>query len=417
MGENTFAAHITELQQRLAGIERGGERVQLEILVQDLGTAVEELRVADEEVRAQQEEVARLLESEQLLRWRHDRMLSALPVPVLTTDDKGQLRSVNPAGAAFIGIPVPHLLHKPFFALVEESDRPALRTVLTEAVRRGVTSTGRVRLKLRGRTIDATVSVSPTSQVPGEVTWMLLGQTLAAGSDAAIEAGPPVAEALVDLFALAGRWSDPRDVLQQSAYVVSEALGDCAVVSVVLGPPSAPTAVASSSAEAQALDAGQLAADDGPTRAAYESGQTVATVDVHSDPRWTSSAGPSDESPTVSVVALPLGHGDEVDGVLVVYLSNELEATPELVERAEILAAAVSSVLRELGLRSDLEALGDDMRSALASRSLIEQAKGIVMAAKHCTADEAFQHLVGLSNTSHLKLREIAGEVVRAAGG
>jgi AmiR/NasT family two-component response regulator len=56
------------------------------------------------------------------------------------------------------------------------------------------------------------------------------------------------------------------------------------------------------------------------------------------------------------------------------------------------------------------------MRAVLASRAEIEQAKGIVMAARHCTADEAFQHLVVLSNNSHRKLREVAGDVVRQAG-
>jgi PAS domain S-box-containing protein len=415
MGESAFAAEIAELQQRLAELQHGGERVELEILVQDLGTAVEELRVADEEVRAQQEEVARLLETEQLLRWRHDRMLSTLPVPVLTTNNTGQLRSVNPAAAALIGIPVSHLLRKPLFTLVEEGDRPALRTLLMEAVRRGVTRTGRVRMSLRGRTVDTSVSISPMSQMPDEVTWLLLGRPVSTGSGHPIDAGgAPVADALAGLFGLTGEWSDQQAVLQQAVYIVAESLGGRAPVSLVLGPPSAPTAVASSSTEAQALDASQLATDGGPTRAAFESGQTVVTADVHRDPRW--SAGDHDSS-AASVVAVPLGHGDGVGGVLTTYLADELEATPELVERVEILSAGVSSVLRELGLRSDLEALGDDMRAALRSRSLIEQAKGIVMATKHCTADEAFQHLVRLSNTNHLKLRDVAGQIVGAAGG
>lgn len=414
MGESAFAAEIAELQHRLAELQQGGERLELEILVQDLRTAVEELRVADEEVRAQQEEVARLLETEQLLRWRLDRMLSTLPVPVLTTNNAGQLRSVNPAGAALIGIPVSHLLRKPLFTLVEESDRPALRTDLMEAVRRGVTRTGRVRMSLRGRTVHTTVSISSMSQMPDEVTWLLLGRPVSTGSGHTIDTGAPVADALAGLFGLAGEWSDQRAVLQQAVYIVAESLGGRAPVSLVLGPPSAPTAVASSSAEAQALDASQLATDGGPTRAAFESGQTVVTADMHRDPRW--SAGDHDSS-ALSVVAVPLGHGDGMGGVLTAYLAHELEATPELVERVEVLAAGVSSVLRELGLRSDLEALGDDMRAALGSRSLIDQAKGIVMATKHCTADEAFQHLVRLSNTNHLKLRDVAGQIVGAAGG
>ncbi|HEY3529716.1 MAG TPA: ANTAR domain-containing protein [Nocardioides sp.] len=416
MGESVFSAEIAELQQRLTNIQQSGKGVQLEILLQDLGTAVEELRVADEEVRSQQEEVARLLESEQLLRWRHERMLSALPVPVLTTDNSGQLRSINPAGAALVGVPIAHLLRKPLFALVDESDRAGLRTVLNDAVRRGVTSTRRVRLRLRGHTVDVTASVSPTSQVPGEVTWLLLGQSLPNNPET-IESHAPLADALVKLFTLSATWSDPRDVLQHTAYVVSEALGGNVSVSVVLGPPSAPTGVASSSSEAQDLDGWQLASGTGPVHAAYDAGRTIVSADVHRDPRWKPPPVPAFAAGLVSAAALPLGHGDEVEGVLAVYLPNVLEATPELVERAEILAASVSSVLQEMGLRNHLEALGDDMHSALASRSMIEQAKGIVMAAKHCTADEAFQHLVRLSNTSHLKLRDVASQVVQGAGG
>jgi len=407
MGESAFAAEIAELQQRLAELQHGGERVELEILVQDLGTAVEELRVADEEVRAQQEEVARLLESEQLLRWRHDRMLSTLPVPVLTTNDTGQLRSVNPAGAALIGIPGPHLLRKPLFTLVEESDRPALRTLLIEAVRRGVTRTGRVRMCLRGRTVDIAVSISPMAQMPDEVTWLLVGQQTSSGHT--VDTGAPVADALAGLFRLASEWSGQREVLQQAAYIVSESLGDDASVSLVLGAPSAPTAVASSSAEAQALDAWQLAAEGGPTLAAFESGQTVVTADLHRDPRWP--AGDHDSS-AMSVVAPPLRPGDGVGGVLTAYLPHELEATPGLVERVEILAAGVSSVLRELGLRSDLEALGDDMRAALTSRSLIEQAKGIVMAQRRCAAEEAFAFLTKVSQDNNRKLRDVAAALV-----
>jgi AmiR/NasT family two-component response regulator len=58
-----------------------------------------------------------------------------------------------------------------------------------------------------------------------------------------------------------------------------------------------------------------------------------------------------------------------------------------------------------------------DKQTALESRAVIDQAKGIVMAHKHCTADEAFQHLVSLSNTSRVKLREVAARLVEQSGG
>jgi AmiR/NasT family two-component response regulator len=58
------------------------------------------------------------------------------------------------------------------------------------------------------------------------------------------------------------------------------------------------------------------------------------------------------------------------------------------------------------------------MRQALSTRAVIDQAKGIIMADKRCTADEAFQHLVDLSSRSHMKLREVATNlVVRTSSG
>jgi AmiR/NasT family two-component response regulator len=51
------------------------------------------------------------------------------------------------------------------------------------------------------------------------------------------------------------------------------------------------------------------------------------------------------------------------------------------------------------------------------SRAVIEQAKGILMAARRLTADEAFQVLVQLSQTRNVKLREIAARVVSQASG
>ena len=48
----------------------------------------------------------------------------------------------------------------------------------------------------------------------------------------------------------------------------------------------------------------------------------------------------------------------------------------------------------------------------MASRATIEQAKGIIMAHKHCSPDEAFQVLVRASQRENRKLREIAELIV-----
>jgi len=183
----------------------------------------------------------------------------------------------------------------------------------------------------------------------------------------------------------------------------------------VLGSPLDPREIVSTALDAQVLDRWQLESSNGPTVVCFEGGANVVTSNLRGDPRWGRMG--AQPSPLTSAVVVPLAHADGVHGVLAVYLHPERPLSSRLIETVEILAAAITSVLQELGLRSHIDLLGEDMRSALASRSVIEQAKGIVMGAKHCTADEAFQHLVTLSNTGHLKLREVARQIVDGASG
>jgi hypothetical protein len=68
----------------------------------------------------------------------------------------------------------------------------------------------------------------------------------------------------------------------------------------------------------------------------------------------------------------------------------------------------------------DLEAMAeeiDQLREALASRAVIDQAKGILMARYSVDADAAFRRLVKMSNDSNVRVVEVAGALVYAAGG
>jgi AmiR/NasT family two-component response regulator len=54
----------------------------------------------------------------------------------------------------------------------------------------------------------------------------------------------------------------------------------------------------------------------------------------------------------------------------------------------------------------------------MANRAVIEQAKGIIMAQRRCTADEAFTILAKVSQDSNRKVRDVAAALVeRAARG
>lgn len=66
------------------------------------------------------------------------------------------------------------------------------------------------------------------------------------------------------------------------------------------------------------------------------------------------------------------------------------------------------------GTLEEARALSGDLRHALPNRFIIERAKGVVMGATGCDADEAFETLRRESQRANRPLREIAAEVAAA---
>lgn len=402
------------MRERLDSMAAADTSTDVGLLLADLETAYEELRVADEEVRAQQDHIAQLTERENLVRWQQERMLAVLPVPVLTTDRVGVVRSVNAAAAGLLERRVSRLVGKPLLTLVATDDRPDLRRFLGsvheegESLRRVVTLLHR---DAPAESVELQATVLPGAV---EISWLVLS-----GHDPVRpqHAAHRLAPALVELIRLPARGGTTADVLRESARICSDALGAGASVSVTIGNPLAPDALATSDELAQACDGAQAAAGEGPCVAAYETGETVVCADVHADDRrddrWSRFVVRAPDQ-LRAVVAAPTDLGNQRLGALNVYLA-EPAPSPTLVEGVELMAAAIGSATYEIGLRDEIAGLSGDMERALASRATIDQAKGIVMAARRCTPDEAFAHLADLASTRHVKLRELAAQIVAGA--
>ena len=56
----------------------------------------------------------------------------------------------------------------------------------------------------------------------------------------------------------------------------------------------------------------------------------------------------------------------------------------------------------------------EDLRAALETRPVIDQAKGILIGQQHCTPEEAFAMLTEASQRSNRKLRDVAQAIVQA---
>ena len=75
---------------------------------------------------------------------------------------------------------------------------------------------------------------------------------------------------------------------------------------------------------------------------------------------------------------------------------------------ATLVTVAITATLRNYG---DIT-VTDQLQQALASRSVIDQAIGILMGTQHCTATEAFAILRSASQTRNVRLHQIAQDLV-----
>ena len=138
--------------------------------------------------------------------------------------------------------------------------------------------------------------------------------------------------------------------------------------------------------------------------------QRVAVAEVRE--RWPAFAVAADGPGVAGYLSAPLVLDDGYHGSLNLYSERthgfrELDAA--LLELCTTAAEAGPRNARRY-VRARRQA--DQLRSALTSRAVIDQAKGIVMAVHQVDAEEAFNLLVDRSQRENLKLRDLAERFV-----
>jgi GAF domain-containing protein len=118
-----------------------------------------------------------------------------------------------------------------------------------------------------------------------------------------------------------------------------------------------------------------------------------------------------------SCLALPLTADGKPVGALNLYARAADAFGAAETRRAERLAENASGALA-LALRlASYASLTDQLRSSLASRTVIDQALGVIMAQQRCTQAEAFALLRRASQSGNVKLRDIAAAIVTRVSG
>lgn len=153
------------------------------------------------------------------------------------------------------------------------------------------------------------------------------------------------------------------------------------------------------------VDAIQYEVDDGPCLDAIRHHQVFLVDQLSTDKRWPRfSRRAAEETGVESMLALRLFVEEDTMGALNLYSRTPSSFGPEAQAMATVLAAhaavALSAARRE-----------EQFHEALASRDVIGQAKGLLMAREGMTADEAFETLRKGSQRLNIKLREVAERV------
>jgi GAF domain-containing protein len=182
-------------------------------------------------------------------------------------------------------------------------------------------------------------------------------------------------------------------------------------------PDGRPVTVACSDPVAARVDEVQYELDDGPCLHAMRDGHMVRIEDTAEKARWPEFEARAASHGIRSCLALPLSPDGKPVGALNLYARDASAFGPSEARLAENFASDVSGVLSlALRLASHAELI-EQLRSSLASRGVIDQALGIIMAREHCTQERAFTILRSASQNSNVKLRDIASTVVTSVTG
>jgi GAF domain-containing protein len=159
------------------------------------------------------------------------------------------------------------------------------------------------------------------------------------------------------------------------------------------------------------IDSAQYETGIGPCMDAFRHKQVCRIDDVDADHQWVAFSETAASYGVRSVMSLPLIARHEGLGALNFY-SRTNAFSDEDVEVGIAFATQAAILLANSQAYWDAQQLSENMGGAMQSRAIIEQAKGILMGAQGCSADEAFQILVRTSQRENRKLREIAEELV-----
>ncbi|HLL65118.1 MAG TPA: GAF and ANTAR domain-containing protein [Micromonosporaceae bacterium] len=209
--------------------------------------------------------------------------------------------------------------------------------------------------------------------------------------------------------------TDLPGILGRVAELAKRSLPGASEVSVTLIRSKGPQTAASTGDIAVALDEWQYERGVGPCLVASRETATVWVPDMAAEPRWPDWAARALDTGVHSSLSIGLPIDESVAGALNVYATAPRAFDDDGILLAQTFAGYAAVALANAHVLDAAATLAQHMQAAMERRAVIEQAKGIIMGERRCTADEAFGVLTKMSQDTNRKLRDVAAAFVARA--
>jgi len=189
---------------------------------------------------------------------------------------------------------------------------------------------------------------------------------------------------------------------------------DVSATGLLLGDSSDRLQVMASSAETiHLLELFQLQNHDGPCLDCYRTGAPVSHPDLSmATDRWPLFAPAATESGFRTVHALPMRLRTQVIGALNLFHTDPNALAPEVTQIGQAMAdVATIGLIQERALHQQ-DIVVDQLHTALDSRVLVEQAKGILAERHGIDPGQAFTQLRNYARNHNQRLTELAAAVI-----
>jgi GAF domain-containing protein len=209
---------------------------------------------------------------------------------------------------------------------------------------------------------------------------------------------------------------DVNDFLQQLA-TLAAAIVPGAHCGITLRRDHEVATVVSSDAVAMRMDEIQYVRGRGPCLEALAAGVRVEVPDMTVETRWGAYADYALDQGVHSLVSLPVVLDGHTLGALNLFSTTSHAFAEADIARAEAFTGQAATALTILLRQARQIALDDQLREALATRAVIDQALGILMVTHKINSREAFEILRHTSQTANRKVSTIAAELIRTETG